>query len=339
MKRLAFAALLMACSSSSSGDIAPGTVKPCLVTRALTPVGDVGGLAMYVHVPAGTVTDIVVALHGCSQRASDYEKAGWNDVADANGFVVIYPEQSTGNNTTRCFRWWEPSQNARDMGEAKAIVDMVAKARTDYGANGRVFVTGLSAGGAMAAALLAAYPDIFEAGAIMSGVPAGCATNQSEGVNCAAGQVNRTAEQWKALVPANAKMPRVSIWQGTNDSVVSPENEGELLEQWTAVNGIDQTATSTETIGKATHVVYMDRVETWTIQGMSHGTAVDALAGCGTAAAYILDVKICSSAYAAKWFGFAKAPVATDDGGVSSSSSSGSSSSSSSSGSGTGNCP
>ena len=338
MKRLLLAALV-ACSSSSSANEVPGTTKPCLVTRALTSVGDVGGLGMYVHVPGGTVTDIVVALHGCTQHASDYEKAGWNPIADANGFVVIYPEQSTGNNPSRCFRWWEPTQNARDMGEAKAIVDMVAKARTDYGANGKVFVTGLSAGGAMAAQLLAAYPDLFEAGAIMSGVTAGCATNQTDALNCSAGNVTRTAAQWKALVPTTATPPRVSIWQGTNDSVVDPRNEAELIKQWTAVNGVAVEPSSTEIIGKATHAVYNDRVESWTIQGMSHGVAVDALGGCGSAGSYALDVGLCSSGRAATFFGFGKAPPPEDAGTSSSSStSSTSSSSSSSSGSGT-NCP
>ena len=84
----AAAGILAACSSSSSGEVAAGNVKPCLVTRALTSAGEVGGLAMYVHVPPGTPTDIVVALHGCTQRASDYERAGWNDIADANDLIT-----------------------------------------------------------------------------------------------------------------------------------------------------------------------------------------------------------------------------------------------------------
>ena len=320
---VAAAIALVACSSDSSGTGASPSACPSTSSTQSLP-GSSGGLtavtgfapetenlAMYVHAPPNVGKDppIVLALHGCTQGASDYVNAGWNDLADKAGFVVVYGEQSASNNPLRCFRWWDPAHTTRDKGEAKALAAMVANARATYGAGGKVYVTGLSAGAAMTAVMLATYPDVFDAGAIMAGDPYGCATSEVDAYGCTNPGKTKTADEWKALVPSvpGAKAPRVSIWQGDADFTVRPENEQQLVLQWTAVNGASSTATATETVGKATHARYGDDVESWVIAGMGHGVSIAPKSGCGTAAAFVLDEDLCSTSKAAEFFGLVTA--------------------------------
>ena len=103
--------------------------------------------------------------------------------------------------------------------------------------------------------------------------------------------------------------PRVSIWQGTADSVVLPASADDLLAQWCNVHEIESTPSSVETpSATVTHVRFADvdgavQVESWTIQGMEHGTAIDPTHGCGTDGPYMLDVGVCSTTKAAEFFG------------------------------------
>jgi poly(hydroxyalkanoate) depolymerase family esterase len=286
----------------------PGATSPASATTEVTSFGDnPGALQMFVHAPAssaGRASAVVIALHACTESASDYESAGWNDVADRTGAVVVYAQQTATNDATRCFRWWLAAHTTRGQGEVASIASMAAYAKQTYGAD-RAFVTGLSAGAAMTAAVLAAYPDVFEAGAIMSGLPYGCATSQVEASWCMNPGKDQSGQAWGALVPAEARAnpPRVAIWHGDADWVVRPANEVELVRQWTAVNGVSEVPSSTETVGPAQHAVYGGRVESWLVSGMGHGVALAPSHGCGRAGAYLFDVGLCSTEKAAAFFG------------------------------------
>ncbi|MGH7330056.1 MAG: extracellular catalytic domain type 1 short-chain-length polyhydroxyalkanoate depolymerase, partial [Polyangiaceae bacterium] len=112
-----------------------------------------GALTMYTYVPAGVGSNapIVVAMHGCTQSAADYVNAGWNDLADEEKFYVVYPEQSSANNSEKCFNWFQDEDTTRDSGEALSIKQMVDWMKTKYSIDdSKVFVTGLSAGAAKA---------------------------------------------------------------------------------------------------------------------------------------------------------------------------------------------
>jgi poly(3-hydroxybutyrate) depolymerase len=148
---------------------APGNGKPAVSVpqqprlKELTGFGaNPGNLRMFVHVPEHLPADapLVVALHGCSQSAEQYDVGtGWSMLADKLGFAVVYPEQQPANNPQNCFSWFSPGDIARDQGEALSIRQMVAHAVASFGVDPRrVFVTGLSAGGAMASVMLATYP-------------------------------------------------------------------------------------------------------------------------------------------------------------------------------------
>jgi hypothetical protein len=170
----------------------------------------------------------------------------------------------------------------------------------------------------MTAVMLAAYPDVFAAGAPIAGIPYGCDSA------CMYGSEGKTAQQLGDAVRGGfsgfaGPYPRVSIWQGDADEVVDFANFGELVEQWTNVQAIDAVADATEQVGPATHRSYQDGsgntlVESWQIAQGHHGTPVDPSNGCGKAGSYILDEKLCSSEQIAHFFGIDSPPAIADAG-------------------------
>ncbi|MFC5905710.1 PHB depolymerase family esterase [Streptacidiphilus monticola] len=279
-----------------------------------------GNLAMYEYAPAGLATGrpLVVALHGCTQTATDYyNDSGWTKYADLWGFAVVFPQTSSANNSLSCFSWFDSTKDTRGKGEAASVKSMVDTAVAQYGSDrSRVYVTGLSAGAGMAADLLADYPDVFAGGAIDSGLPAQCATTQSAASSCQTSSQNLSPAQWGDKVRNSdpgwtGPWPRVAIWQGTSDYTVYPVNATELRDQWTDVWGISQTASATATLtGGTTQSSYNDAngkpaVELFSISGMGHGLAVNPGSGtdqCGATGAYFLNT-ICSSYWTAKFWG------------------------------------
>lgn len=275
-----------------------------------------GNLAMYAYRPDGLPANApaVVLLHGCTQNATTYfTNSGWRKYADQWKFALIVPQQPSANNANSCFNWFEAGDTARGQGEALSIKQMVDYARGDYGLDAsRVYVSGLSAGGAMSAVMLATYPDVFAAGSIVAGVPYRCATSMISAFSCMNPGVDKTPAAWGDLVrdayPGYAgRRPRVAIWHGTSDTTVAPRNATESRDQWTNVLGVSQTPTSTTSLpaGTTLEVYGNDVVRLYRVSGMGHGTPVDPGSGadqCGTAGAYFLDT-ICSAYRDALFFG------------------------------------
>ncbi|WEO93467.1 PHB depolymerase family esterase [Streptomyces sp. FXJ1.172] len=313
----------LAAGLSLIGPLAPATPAAAAsgTFQQVTDFGsNPGNLAMYEYAPTDLPSNapLVVALHGCTQSASDYHAhSGWQKFADEWGFAVVYPQTSTANNSLSCFSWFDSTTDARGKGEAASVKQMVDTAVAQYGSDrSRVFVTGLSAGGGMTADLLADYPDVFAGGAVDSGLPAQCATTLSAASGCQYSDQNLTPRQWGDKVrnsyPGHAgPWPRLAIWQGTSDTTVVPVNGAELRDQWTDVWGIGQTASSTQDLtGGTTESIYDDSadepaVALFSVSGMAHGLAVSPGSGadqCGSTGTYYLDY-ICSSYYTAKFWG------------------------------------
>lgn len=289
----------------------------CLPAFAQTEVtgfgSNPGNLRMFKYVPPGLPANapLVVAMHGCSQSAASYDaETGWQMLAQRWQFALLLPQQQSANNSSTCFNWFEAGDTARGSGEALSIKQMVDRMQADHGGDPtRVYVTGLSAGGAMTSVMMATYPEVFAGGAIVAGLPYRCATSQSAAFSCMNPGTDLTPAQWGDKVRAASShtgtWPIVSIWHGDADYVVRPANLTESMQQWTNMHGIDQTADVSDTVGGFPHKVYKDaagtpRVETYAITGMGHGTPVDPGTGetqCGTAGAYLLDVNLCSSYY------------------------------------------
>ena len=205
-----------------------------------------GSLRMFEYVPAklGPSPALVVVLHGCTQTAAGYDHgAGWSTLADQQGFVLVYPEQQRGNNANTCFNWFEPGDVRRDAGEALSIRQMVERAVAAHGIDrSRIFVTGLSAGGAMTGVMLATYPELFAGGAIVAGLPYGAAASVPEAFESMFQGRSRPARDWGDLVraasPHRGPWPRVSVWHGDADATVKPTNATEIMKQWGDVHGV-----------------------------------------------------------------------------------------------------
>jgi len=235
----------------------PARIQPLESTRpalvAMTGFGsNPGRLSMLVHLPdddPAPCRPLVVLLHGCGQAAATFARSsGWLALSDQLGIPLVLPEQADENNQGRCFNWFRPDHTGRGRGEALSIRQMVATAVERFGSDpSRVFIAGLSAGGAMAAALLAAYPDVFAAGAVVAGLPVGAAASVPEALRrMAEAGPDRSPLEWAAQVRQAAPpqyrgpWPRLSVWHGAADRVVDPANARLIAAQWASVHGIDQ---------------------------------------------------------------------------------------------------
>jgi poly(hydroxyalkanoate) depolymerase family esterase len=258
---------------------------------------------------------LVVALHGCTQSASSYDHgAGWSTLAGRYGFALLLPQQPASNNPKACFNWFQPEDIARDCGEALSIRQMVARMIADHGVDPRrVFVTGLSAGGAMTSVMLAAYPEVFAAGAIIAGLPYGSATNVQQAFESMFQGRPRPAREWGDLVrrasPHQGPWPRVSVWHGDADATVKPANAAEIIRQWTNVHGIETAPRESMVDGYRRQVwraAGEDAIESYTITGMAHGTPLATGSSdrqCGAAGPFLLEAGISSSYHIATFFG------------------------------------
>lgn len=183
-----------------------------------------------------------------------YNGTEYDTLADQYGFVVVYPSVTR---SSKCFDVSSPQALRRDGGSdpvgIRSMVDWVT--RTYDADTGRVFATGISSGAMMTNVLLGDYPDVFAAGAAFSGVPFGCfATTDGSEWNsaCANGTVMHTPQQWGDLVRGahpgySGPRPRMQLWHGTEDEVLRHPNLGEMIKQWTNVQGVGQTPAATDT--------------------------------------------------------------------------------------------
>lgn len=139
------------------------------------------------YVPASAGEEdlpLVVGLHGCRQDGKRFARlTGLNELAEEERFAAVYPVQPASAHHLNCWLWWEDEHTTRGSGEAADIVGVVEETSERLAIDtGRVYVTGISAGGSMVPNLLAEYPDVFAAGAIHSGTQYDAADNQAEGL-------------------------------------------------------------------------------------------------------------------------------------------------------------
>ena len=265
------------------------------------------------HLPRNS--PLVVALHGCSQSATEYDRgSGWSQLADRLGFAVVYPEQQRANNPNNCFSWFSPGDTIRDQGEALSIRQMVEHAIAAQGVDRqRVFVTGLSAGGAMASVMLATYPEVFAGGAIIAGLPYGCARTVQQAFEAMFNDQSTAApalgDRVRAASNHRGPWPKISVWHATADPIVKPANSEEIVRQWTDLHGLAAAPSYEEGIGGHTRRVWNDAdsetlIEAFSIGGMAHGVPLAASGEdtCGAVGAFFFDAGISSTHHIANFW-------------------------------------
>jgi poly(hydroxyalkanoate) depolymerase family esterase len=207
-----------------------------------------GRRAVFVYTPPdldrGVAAPLVVALHGCTQSAATFAAGSlWNRAADRHGFVVAYPEQRREDNPQCCWNWFTSGHQARGGGEPASIAAgtraLVADgARRTIDAT-RVFVAGMSAGGAMAAVMAATHPDLYGAVAIHSGLAYGAARTLPAATSAMRTGTADPAALGRAAfaaMGAHARPVPALVIHGTADQVVCPVNGEQAARQWLEAN-------------------------------------------------------------------------------------------------------
>ena len=191
---------------------------------------------------AGKPLPLLVMLHGCLQDPDDFALGTrMNTIAEEQRIFVLYPEQSEAANQTRCWNWFNPANQRRDQGEPSIIAGMTREVIGAHHIDARrVYIAGMSAGGAMAAIMAATYSDLYAAVGIHSGVPYGAAENFMAAITA-----------MKDGAATGARLPSKSIplivFHGDQDVVVNSRNGEQLMSQWLggpAPNGTQDTSTA-----------------------------------------------------------------------------------------------
>lgn len=227
---------------------------------------------------------VIVMLHGCKQDSEDFARGtGMNEVAERDGFLVLYPEQLRKANQMGCWNWFEPGHQKRGAGEPAMIAALVETVVAQHGGDPqRVYVAGLSAGGAMAATLGESYPDVFAAVGIHSGLPPGAAHD----VQSAFSAMRRGSGPRVPM--ARSPLPTI-VFHGSGDKTVAPANgEGVVQRQVAAAtaHGLQLERREQRVAGAraATRTEWLDpqgkpMIESWKVEAGPHAWSGGRAAG------------------------------------------------------------
>ena len=181
---------------------------------------------------------LIVMLHGCTQDPDDFAKGtGMNALAREQGFAVLYPAQTQSANPSRCWNWFKHNHQQRGHGEAAVLAGMTRAVVADHGFDPRrLYVAGLSAGGAMAAILGQAYPDLYAAVGIHSGLASGAANDLMSALSAMKNgpatppspPVPRHTGEPAGVATALGPLPTI-VFHGDGDAVVHPGNGSQAI--------------------------------------------------------------------------------------------------------------
>jgi len=222
---------------------------------------------------------LIVMLHGCNQTPDDFAAGTqMNALAEARSCFVLYPAQSNTANHARCWNWFRREDQARDRGEPSIIAGMTREILNRYGIDSRkVYVAGLSAGGAMAAVMGVTYPDLYAAVGIHSGLACGSAHDLPSALAAMKGMPASIGRPSGA--GASHSIPTI-VFHGDRDKTVHPRNGDEVISRSAHREGVLGGQASTER-GQAldghsyTRTVHRDAagrvvLEHWLVHGGGH---------------------------------------------------------------------
>ncbi|MFZ1568732.1 MAG: PHB depolymerase family esterase [Thiolinea sp.] len=207
-----------------------GTAKPQFITKSFS--NEHGAREYKLYIPSSygqKPLPLVIMLHGCTQTADDFAAGtAMNQLAEELGFLVAYPNQTASANNKRCWNWFKAQDQQAHQGEPAIIAGLTQAIIHDYQADKqRVYIAGLSAGGAMAAIMGATYPKLYAAVGVHSGLAVGSATN----VISALAAMNNGSCRVKEITKNSASFVPTIIFHGDNDSVVHLRNGGQVYAQ------------------------------------------------------------------------------------------------------------
>ncbi len=220
---------------------------------------------------AGQAMPLVVMLHGCQQSPDDFAAGTqMNRVAEELGLLVAYPQQSSAANQSRCWNWFLPRDQAREGGEPSLIAGITREVMEEVAVDpARVYVAGLSAGGAAAAIMGSAYPELYAAVCVHSGLACGAARDISSAFS---------AMQGGGAPPAGVAQPLPTIvFHGDRDHTVNMVNGDRVIAQSMGSSAYDETVSRGHSPGGTayTRTVHADRsghpvLEHWVLHGVGH---------------------------------------------------------------------
>ncbi|MCX8226514.1 MAG: PHB depolymerase family esterase [Sulfitobacter sp.] len=279
---------------------------------------DPGSLGADTYIPSNFPKNgpLVVVLHGSTQSANSYDiGSGWSTLADECGVALLFPGQRLANNLLGSFNWFETGDSHRDGGEPLSIRQMIEQVVGDHDVDpSRVFITGLSSGGAMTSVMLATYPEVFAGGAIIAGLPYRSATNMIDALVRMNGYGSPSDHELDELVrgasESTGPWPTISVWHGGSDETVDSSNADSIVGQWQKIHNVEGPPTRVETVDSFPRQVWCDTdgrvvIEKYIIGEMGHGTPISAEGdqGLGEEGKYMLEVGISSTRHIAKFWG------------------------------------
>ena len=279
---------------------------------------DPGSLRADTYIPKNFPKNgpLVVVLHGSTQSAESYDYgSGWSALADEWGVALLFPGQRRTNNAIGSFNWFKLGDSHRGGGEPLSIRHMIRQVVDDHAIDpSRVFITGLSSGGAMASVMLATYPEVFAGGAIIAGLPYRSANTLMQALFRMKGYGCPSDRKLDALVRGASKFtgrwPTISVWHGGLDTTVDSSNADSIVRQWQKIHKVEGPPTRVEKVDGFPRQVWCDAdgrvvIEEYIIGGMGHGTPISAGGdkGLGKEGKYMLEVGISSTRHIADFWG------------------------------------
>jgi poly(hydroxyalkanoate) depolymerase family esterase len=222
---------------------------------------------------------LIVMLHGGTQDADDFAAGTrMNALAEEHGFIVAYPSQSKAANASLCWNWFSPENQMRGRGEPAIIAGITSKIVAEYAVDpARVFVAGLSAGGAMAAVMGATYPDLYAAVGVHSGLPYRSAADLPSAFAAMRGDARLRGRRSGRSRGTGDDSPRIRtiVFHGDADNIVHPSNAANMVKAERAGESVERAEARHAAIRAHTRTVTRDKtgavvVEQWLIHGSGH---------------------------------------------------------------------
>lgn len=230
--------LIMPDAPSTENVDGPAVVAPKggFLERSYT--GRAGTRGYKLYIPSGYVgqaVPLIVMLHGCTQNPDDFARGtGMNALAETHTFLVAYPAQPSSANMNKCWNWFQAADQRRDQGEPSLVAGITRQIIGEYNvSDGKVYVAGMSAGGAMAAILGETYPDLYAAVGIHSGLAPGAARDLPSAFSAMQKGGPATLHQGSQ----GAKAAPAIIFHGDRDTTVHPRNGEYLISHFSEVPG------------------------------------------------------------------------------------------------------